>query len=71
MRLCPKMRHFIVGILYHIVFFNVNILPKKFSFVIDFTFDTGKTNVCENFEGLRYIFILLFLIGFVRKVHIL
>lgn len=52
-------------------FFNVNILPKKFSFVIDFTFDTGKTNVCENFEGLRYIFILLFLIGFVRKVHIL
>lgn len=44
---------------------------KKFSFVIDFTFDTGKTNVCENFEGLRYIFILLFSIGFVRKLHIL
>lgn len=71
MRLCPKMRHFIVGILYNIVFLNVNILPKKFSFVIDFTFDTGKTNVCENFEGLRYIFILLFSIGFVRKLHIL
>lgn len=71
MRLCPKTRQFIVEKLYH----NVSVMSifyrKEFSFVIDFTFDTGKTNVCENFEGLRYIFILLFSIGFVRKLHIL